>query len=132
MRKLALLSLYIVCGYGVLHWLYGKWMQKTWNLGFAYFGKLGMQARCEVQSATVESRQTWSWTARTCAARPPWPHQHSPQQLSMHAARQLERRTVISYAYYSPLGNFEGNAGCASSRPSLESASRSHLILTSH
>jgi len=27
----------------------------------------------------------------------------------MHAARQLERRTVISYAYYSPLGNFEGD-----------------------
>ena len=99
MRKLALLSMCIVCGYGVLHWLYGKWMQTTRNLGFAYFG---MHDRCE-----LESRHTW--TARTCAARPPWPHQHSPQQLSMHAARQLERRTVISYAYYSPLGNFEGD-----------------------
>ena len=99
MRKLALLSMCIVCGYGVLHWLYGKWMQTTRNLGFAYFG---MHDRCE-----LESRQTW--TARTCAARPPWPQQHSPQQLSVHAARQLERRTVISYAYYSPLGNFEGD-----------------------
>ena len=97
MRKLALLSLVIVCGYGVLHWLYGKWMQTTRNLGFAYFGL----DRCE-----LESRQTW--TARSCAARQPWPQQHSPQQHSMHAARQLERRTVISYAYYSPLGNVEG------------------------
>jgi hypothetical protein len=52
MRKLALLSMCIVCGYGVLHWLYGKWMQTTRNLGFAYFG---MHDRCE-----LESRHTWT------------------------------------------------------------------------
>ena len=41
-----------------------------------------------------------TWTARTCRAG----HGPRPQQHSILAARQLERRTMISYAYYSPLG----------------------------